>query len=40
LFYETIDSSFEREIAEKAKLEGEQMSKIFSAKIEFIRDGG
>lgn len=39
LFYETLDSSFEGEIAEKAKLQGEQMSKIFSAKIEFIRRG-
>ena len=39
LFYETLDSSFEGEIAEKAKLQGEQMSKIFSAKIEFIRLG-
>ena len=39
LFYETLDSSFEGEIAEKAKLQGKQMSKIFSAKIEFIRRG-
>ena len=39
LFYETVDSSFEGEIAEKAKLQGKQMSKIFSAKIEFIRRG-
>ena len=39
LFYETLDSSFEGEIAEKAKLQGKQMSKIFSAKIEFIRHG-
>jgi hemoglobin len=37
LFYETLDSSFEGEIAEKAKLQGKQMSKIFSAKIEFIK---
>ena len=39
LFYETLDSSFEGEIAEKAKLQGKKMSKIFSAKIEFIRRG-
>ena len=37
LFYETLDSSLEEEIAEKAKLQVEQMSKILSAKIEFIR---
>ena len=38
LFYETLDTLFEGEIAEKAKLQSEKMSKIFGAKIEFIRN--
>jgi hemoglobin len=37
LFYEVLDSLFEGVVCEKAKLQGDKMSKIFSAKIEFIR---
>jgi len=38
LFYGVLDSFFEGKTAEKAKLQGEKMAKIFAAKMEYIKN--
>lgn len=38
IFHSTVDSLFEGENAEKAKLQGERMASIFQSKISYMRD--